>query len=172
LINGIAAASPAPEPLHSITMPTNPQIKKLKGHVLVFSEECRYLVQSLAILRPMAENQKLMKRFSKTKRALGFHITRWSLMQECVIGVAKLAYDDEPQNPTAVRLSEVLLALPAKLKEQVKAEFSKPITAVLASGKPETKDDLLVREQMDRAETFELQQAFDDYLLELQKEVE
>jgi hypothetical protein len=43
------------------------------------------------------------------------------------------------------------------------AEFSKPITAVLASGKPETKDDLLVREQMDRAETFELQQAFDDY---------
>ena len=93
-------------------------------------------------------------------------------MQECVIGVAKLAYDDEPQNPTAVRLSEVLLALPAKLKEQVKAEFSKPITAVLVSGKPETKDDLLVREQMDRAETFELQQAFDDYLLELQKEVE
>jgi len=64
---------------------------------------------------------------------------------------------------TPVRLSEVLLALPAKLKEQVKAEFSKPITAVLASGKPETKDDLLVREQMDRAETFELQQAFDDY---------
>jgi hypothetical protein len=54
-------------------------------------------------------------------------------------------------------LSEVLLALPAKLKEQVKAEFSKPITAILASGKPETKDDLLVREQMDRAETFELQ---------------
>jgi hypothetical protein len=64
---------------------------------------------------------------------------------------------------TPVRLSEVLLALPAKLKDQVKAEFSKPITAVLASGKPETKDDLLVREQMDRAETFELQQAFDDY---------
>ena len=64
---------------------------------------------------------------------------------------------------TPVRLSAVLLALPAKLKEQVKAEFSKPITAVLASGKPETKDDLLVREQMDRAETFELQQAFDDY---------
>jgi len=62
-----------------------------------------------------------------------------------------------------LRLSEVLLALPAKLKEQVKAEFSKPITAILASGKPETKDDLLVREQMDRAETFELQQAFDDY---------
>jgi hypothetical protein len=64
---------------------------------------------------------------------------------------------------TPVRLSAVLLALPAKLKEQVKAEFSKPIIAILASGKPETKDDLLVREQMDRAETFELQQAFDDY---------
>jgi AbiU2 len=153
-------------------MPGNQQIEKLKGHALVLSEGCRDLIQSFALLTPMAENKELLKRFSRTKRALGFHTMRWSLMQECVIGIAKLAYDDFPQSPAAIKLARTVLAFPQQLRDRMKNAFAVPIRPVLASNRPETDQDRLVREEIERAETLELQQAFEDYLDELQKEVE
>jgi hypothetical protein len=38
-------------------MSINQQIDKLKGHVLIFSEEFRDLIQSFEMSVPMAENQ-------------------------------------------------------------------------------------------------------------------
>jgi hypothetical protein len=47
-----------------------------------------------------------------TGRWTGDRTMRWSLIQECVIGISKLAYDDGPQNPAAVKLAETVLTLP------------------------------------------------------------
>jgi hypothetical protein len=85
------------------------QIGKLKGHVLIFSEELRSLIQSFELLFLMAEDQALLQKISGTKRARGFSVNRWSLIQECIIGITKLTYDQGSQNPTAGRLIEIII---------------------------------------------------------------
>jgi hypothetical protein len=154
------------------SMSKNQQIDKLKGHVLIFSEEFRSLILSFEMLSPIAENQHLLKTFSGTKRANGLEIVRWSLMQECVIGITKLAYDPDSQNPTAGRLIETILKLPSQTLDKLKDAFSVPIRAVLASGRPETEADLSAWQQIEKIEVQELRQAFDQYLPELEKEWE
>ena len=46
-------------------MSLNQQIDKLKGHVLIFSEEFRDLIQSFEMLVPIAEDEALLKRSLK-----------------------------------------------------------------------------------------------------------
>src|SRR6266436_3362162 len=127
------------------------QIQKLEGHVLIFSEELRSLIQSFELLFLAAEDQELLQKISGTKRARGFSVNRWSLIQECIIGITKLAYDSGPQNPTAARLIEDILNPQADgLREKLKARFVVPIKPSLVPGRPPTKEDLAVREEIER----------------------
>jgi hypothetical protein len=143
------------------------QIQKLEGHVLIFSEELRSLIQSFELLFIAAEDQELLQKISGTKRARGFSVNRWSLIQECIIGIAKLAYDSGPQNPTAARLIEDILNPQADgLREKLKARFVVPIKPSLVPGRPPTKEDLAVREEIERREIEELKQAFDQVLVQ------
>jgi hypothetical protein len=153
-------------------MSNDQQLDKLKGHVLIFSEEFRDLILSFEMLSPIAENQELLKRFSQTKRANGLKIVRWSLIQECIIGITKLAYDPGPRNPTAWRLIETIRNLPPPTREKLKDAFSVPIKAVLASDRPPTEADLLVGQEMEKMDIPGLRQSFEQYLPELEKEQE
>jgi len=94
------------------------QIEKLKGHALIFSEELRSLIQSFEMLFPMAEDHELLHKISGAKRARGFSVNRWSLIQECIIGITKLAYDAGPQNPIA------------RIREAISIETYKPVNQV------------------------------------------
>jgi hypothetical protein len=143
-------------------MCSDQQIEKLKGHVLIFSEELRSLIQSFELLFPTAENEELLQKISGTKRARGFSVNRWSLIQECLIGITKLTYDQGSQNPTAGNLIEKILDLQAEgLRQKLKAVFAVPIKPGLVPGRPATKDDLAFREEMERREVEELKQAFE-----------
>src|SRR5258708_21614932 len=122
-------------------MSNDQQLNKLKGHVLIFSDEFRDLILGFEMLVPVAENQELLKRFSGTKRAHGLQIARGSLIQECIIGITKLAYDRDSKNPTAGRLIETILNLPSRTLNKLKDAFSVPIKAVLASDRPSTEAD-------------------------------
>jgi hypothetical protein len=151
-------------------MSNDRQLDKLKGHVLIFSEEFRDLILGFEMLAPVAENHELLKRFSQTKRVHGLQILRGSLIQECIIGITKLAYDPGSQNPTAGRLIEAILSLPPPTLNKLKCAFSVPIKPSLASDRPTTEADSLFWQEIEKMETQELQQAFDQYLPELEKE--
>jgi hypothetical protein len=153
-------------------MSNDQQIDKLKGHVLIFSDEFRSLILGFEMLVPVAEDQEVLKRFSGTKRANGLEIVRWSLIQECIIGITKLAYDAEPQNPTAGRLIGTILSLPSSTLNKLKDTFSVPIKAVLASDRPPTEADLRVGQEMEKMDVPGLRHSFDQYLVELEKERE
>jgi hypothetical protein len=56
------------------------QLEKLKGHVLIFSEEFRDLIQSFQMLVPIAQSGAVLTKFSDTKQAPGWLVLRWSLM--------------------------------------------------------------------------------------------
>jgi hypothetical protein len=148
-------------------MSNDQQLDKLKGHVLIFSEEFRDLILGFEMLVPAAENQELLKRFSRTERAHGLQIVRGSLIQECIIGITKLAYDPGSKNPTAGRLIETILSLPPQTQNKLKDAFSVPIKTM---NRPTTEADLLFWQEMEKMEIEELRQAFDQYLPELQKE--
>ena len=114
-------------------MSDDQQLTKLQGHVLIFSEELRDLILTFEMLVPIVENNELLKKFSGTKQAFGLEIIRGSLIQECIIGITKLTYDPEPQNPTAKTLIKGIAILPADLLAKLKDAFSVPIQAVLAT---------------------------------------
>jgi AbiU2 len=151
-------------------MSNDQQLNKLKGHVLIFSDEFRDLILGFEMLVPVAENQEVLKRFSRTKRAHGLQIVRGSLIQECIIGITKLAYDRDSKNPTAGRLIETILSLPTQTVNKLKDAFSVPIKPTLASDRPRTEADLLFWQEMEKMEVQELRQSFDQYLPELEKE--
>ena len=55
-------------------------------------------------------------------------VVQWSLIQECLIGIAKLAFDWQANNPSARNLIIGLLAQEAEeLREALKADFAVPI---------------------------------------------
>ena len=97
------------------------RIAKLKGHVLIFSQEFRGLIECFEMLVPVAENRELLKKISKTRRAPGVGTVRWSLVQICILGITKLAYDNGSRNPTAATLIEAIAAPPITIAER-KAE--------------------------------------------------
>jgi hypothetical protein len=147
------------------------QIEKLKGHVLIFSEELQSLIQSFELLLLMAEDQQLLQKVSGSKRARGFSVNRWSLIQECVIGITKLTYDQDSQNPTARRLIEPIVDPRAEgLRKKLKTLFAVPIKPGLVPGRPPTKDDLAFAREIERMEVEELKQAFNQDLSELEEE--
>jgi hypothetical protein len=72
-------------------MSADQQTDKLKGHVLVFSEECRYLIQSFQMLLPIAEDNELLKRNRLVKHRVdgpdggsGYCGRNFPLTQRCI----------------------------------------------------------------------------------------
>ena len=104
------------------------QIEKLKGYVLLFSENLRSLIQTFEMLRLVVENKALLQQYSGTKRARGLLVLRWSMIQECLIGITKLALDQQPNNPSARNLINELLSPAAQpMRDKLKADFAVPI---------------------------------------------
>jgi hypothetical protein len=147
------------------------QVEKLKGHVLIFSEELRSLIQSFELLSLAAEDQELLGKISGTKRARGFSVNRWSLIQECIIGITKLTYDRGSQNPTAGNLIKTILDPQAEgLRQKLKALFAVPIKLGIVPGRPPTEADLAFSEEIERRDVEDFKQAFEQDLSELEKE--
>jgi hypothetical protein len=141
-------------------MSIDQQIDKLKGHALILPQEFRDLIESFSMLFPMNENQELICRLSKTKRALGFEILRSNLTHHCIIGINKLVYDAQSQNPTAGSLIEAILNAPQALRDKLKAIFSVPIKL----------EDPAIWEKIEKTEIQKLQRAFDQNLLQLEQD--
>jgi hypothetical protein len=155
-------------------MSLDQEIDKLKGHTLILSQEFRDLIETFSMLLPMNENQDLICRVSKTKRARGFEVLRWNLVQQCIIGVNKLVYDNKPQNPTAGNLIEAILSAPQGMRDKLKAVFSVPIKSapLIYLSEEEEKEQAAVWEEIEKIEIRELQQIFDAYLPKLEQEWE
>ena len=128
-------------------MSDDQQLTKLQGHVLIFAEELRDLILTFEMLAPIAEDNELLKKFSGTKQAFGLEIIRGSLIQQCIIGITKLTYDPEPQNPTAKTLIKGIAILPADLLEKLKDAFPVPTKAVLATSRRDFDQDWLELKQ-------------------------
>ena len=119
----------------------------------------------------MAQNDALLDSFSGTKRARGFLTIRAALMQQCLIGITKLAYYTGPQNPTASQMVEVLLDPNAEpLREALRAEFAVPIKPASPIGETWSPEDEKMWEQDKQRETMELREAFDDQLRRIGKQ--
>ncbi len=147
------------------------RIAKLKGHVLIFSQEFRGLIESFEMLVPVAENRELLKKISKTGRAPGVGIVRWSLVQTCIIGITKLAYDNGSRNPTAGTLIEAIADPPSQsLREMLKDAFSIPIKPAVIRGDSSTAEDLAVWREIEKMEVQELRHSFEQYLPELENQ--
>ena len=151
-------------------MSNDQQLTKLQGHVLIFSEELRDLILTFEMLVPIAEDNELLKKFSGTKQAFGLEIIRGSLIQECILGITKLTYDPEPQNPTAKTLIKGIATLPSDLLAKLKDALSVPIKAVPAANRPVTEADRQILAEIEQMDAEELRRDFDQYWLELKKE--
>jgi AbiU2 len=152
-------------------MITELQIEKLRGHALLFSENLRSLIQTFEMLQPVAEDQALLLQYSGTKRAHGLLVVRWSMIQECLIGITKLAFDQQPNNPSARNLITGLLAPEAKeLREALKADFAVPIRPgpPLGERTPEQLQDWEEHwKEEEKREAKELEAAFEEHLKSL-----
>ena len=138
-------------------MSSDQQIEKLKGHIQVFSDELQALIQSFELLRVMAEDQELIKRVSGTQRARGFSVNRWSLIQECILGITKLTYDSQRQTPTVKRLiGDILKPEANDLREKLKALFAVPIKASVPFDHTPTAEELALDEEIDKQEAEEM----------------
>jgi hypothetical protein len=145
------------------------RLAKLKGHAIIFSREFRDIIENFEMLAPVAENRELPKNLSETKRKPGIGIVRWSLVQTCIIGITKLAYDQASQNPSVRNLIEDILDPPSQtLRDKLKYAFSIAIKPALIPGDTPTEEVSAFWKEIERIEVQELQQDFDRYLPQLE----
>ena len=144
------------------------QIEKLQGHARLFSEQVRSLIQTFEMLRPVAEDAELLKRYSGTDRARGLTVIRWSMIQECLIEIPKLVFDDRPNNPTAHNLISGLLAPESeKVREALKAKFVLPVPVATIPGREQTEVDLAFQKEIEAREAKNREADFESYQKEL-----
>jgi AbiU2 len=152
-------------------MCSDQQIEKIKGHVLIFAEELEALIQSFELLLPPAEDREFLQNISGTKRARGFSVNRWNLIQVCIIGITKLAYDASPQNPTAANIIKKILDPQAgEIRQNLKDIFTVPLKSSPVPGRPQIEEDLVTLEEIDKIELEDLGKAFDQSLSDLDRE--
>jgi AbiU2 len=149
------------------------QIDKLRSQTLLFSEKLSSLIQTFEMLRPVAEDQELLRKYSGTKHAPGLSILRWSMIQECLIGIPKLALDRDERSLSARNLIAKLLAPEAKEGRAVlKKEFAVPIKRGSVPGEPtleNSRDWEEVWKEEEKREIEKLGIEFDQHLKQLCK---
>ena len=154
-------------------MSIDQQLGKLRGHVLIFSREFRDLLEAFEMLVPIAENRELLKSLSNSKRKLGLGTIRWSLVQTCVIGITKLGYDAESQNPTSGKLIGAIVNPSAQaLRHKLKDTFSIPIDPADITKVTPTPEESAVLEEIARIDAKELRQTFDRYVSDLERHLQ
>jgi hypothetical protein len=132
------------------------RLAKLKGHAIIFSREFRDIIENFEMLAPVAENRELPKNLSETKRKPGIGIVRWSLVQTCIIGITKLAYDKCPRNPTVRNLVAAIVGPPSQsLRDKLKDAFSIAIKAAPVPGDTRTEEDVAVWNEIEKLEVQE-----------------
>jgi hypothetical protein len=105
------------------------QIAKLEKHAVAFAEELEWIIQCAELVRPTVKYRDLISEFTGNKRMLGFRISRRSVARYCIIGITRLTYDREPQNPTAGNLIGALTCTSTgadHLREKLKVAFKYP----------------------------------------------
>jgi hypothetical protein len=154
-------------------MSIDQRLAKLKGHALIFSHEFRDLIESFEMLIPVAQNRELLKKLSESQRKPGVGIVRWSLVQTCIIGITKLAYDKCSRNPTVRNLIEAIVDPPSQpLRDKLKDAFTIAIKAASVPGDTRTEEDLAVWNEIEKIEVQELRESFDRYLPQLEEQLQ
>ena len=98
---------------------------------------------------------------------------RWSLVQTCIIGITKLAYDKCSRNPTVRNLIEAIVDPPSQpLRDKLKDAFSIAIKAAPVPGDTPTEEDLAVWNEIEKIEVQELRESFDRYLPQLEEQLQ
>ena len=143
------------------------QIRKYKGHVELFANELRRLIESFKLLVPIAENAELLKQFRGNKKSRCVLILRDDLIRCCVLGITKLTYDQQKNNPTAGNLIGALLdPKHGHVRSLLKDDFSVPIKL---SPAPTEAWEIEIWKREDEKEARKLRAAFDRYLRKLQE---
>jgi hypothetical protein len=91
-----------------------------------------------------------------------FSVNRWSLIQECILGITKLTYDFQPRTPTVKKLiGDILKPEADDLRGKLKALFAVPVKASLPFDRTPTAEELAIGEEIDKQEAEQLKQDFD-----------
>ena len=145
------------------------QIRKYKGHVKILAEELRALIESFELLRPIAEDPKLLKRFRSNEGSRGLRAIRRDLIFFCVLGITKLVYDKQTKSPTVnVLIGALLEPKHDPIRSRLKDVFSVPIPFSHRPDQPLPNKEDELRMKQKRQDVRELSETFDRYLSELQ----
>lgn len=148
------------------------QKKKLKRLVPIFSEELRAVLQHHHLLVPAAGDSRIISRFSNSPMARGFRVLRYHMIRTDVLGVCRIAFDQDGR-VSALNLIEELLKPEAEgLRESFKADYSKPspIPTKRMDGTPLTEEDKEMWRQAEESESKERAKEFPKLLKQLERD--
>jgi AbiU2 len=98
-------------PMENIfSLPPSEQAERFRALFEYLDEQYMLLVQNFHMLVPPWTNQTLIDRFNKTERARGFQMLRASLLDTCILAIAKLLLDGEDTNPSLLTMVRPFLA--------------------------------------------------------------
>jgi AbiU2 len=147
------------------------QIREYKGYVELLAEELRALIESFELLRPIAENLELLKRFrGNESSSRGLLKIRQDLVRYCVLGITKLVYDEQKNNPTVgILIDNLLDRKHDPIRSRLKDVFSTPIKLSHPPGQALPNKEVELRARQEQQDARELSETFDRHLSELQK---
>jgi AbiU2 len=142
------------------------QITKYKGLADILAEALQALMESFELLRPIAENAELLKRFQSNESFRGLLTIRRDLVRYCVLGITKLVYDTDNKNPTlSVLIGALLDPNHDPIRSSLKEDFSVPLKF---SEPPNEAWKVEFWANVEKQDAAKLREAFDQYLLELE----
>jgi hypothetical protein len=142
------------------------QIRKYKDFVDILAEELQALMESFELLRPIAEDPELLKRFQGNESFRGPLTIRRDLVRYCVLGIAKLVYDTDNKNPTlSVLIGALLDPNHDPIRSSLKEDFSVP-PKFSEPAREAWKVEFWANDE--KEEAVKLRKGFDQYLLELE----
>jgi len=129
------------------------------GHLL---DVFRGLRARFAILEPLLFDQEVVARLGAGRRAHGLQILRGTLLESCILGIAKLVYDGDDRSPSLLRLIEALQD--PKLSEALREDFAVWHLAPTSGDEPEV---IALLQAAERREEAERRIKFDQFVDEL-----
>jgi hypothetical protein len=141
------------------------QITKYKGHVEILAQELRALIESFELIRPIAEDLNLLKRFQDNESTPGLLKIRHDLVRYCVLGITKLVYDKH--NPAvSILIGALLDPEHDHVRSRLKDAFSVPLRL---SNPPSEAWNVEFWASLEQQDARELGEAFDRYFSELKE---